>query len=463
MRCLVGGCDKAPAAFSGAQKKRSAAKRKCTSCAAAKGSDAHVHAGATSPSLASDATDNARLEDTPSTTTTATSPDCLAGAAVEDKASDDGEADTMACSACGKQLAGTTASHQNWQKCSRCKQAFYCDTACQREHWKRGGHKRACKEPMGCSICLDNDGPPLAIQGGCGCREEAGCAHVACRVQAAKHQGLGFHEGWHTCTTCKQPYTGAMALGLAEALWERHRRKPARNFDRLAAQNNLANAFMAQGQSAKAEELFRGLLATHQRLFGADEEHTLVDALNLGRALTNQNKDREAEAVLRDTLPRIQRVYGPEHEHALDAARGLAVALQNQGKYSEAEPLLRDTLAMQQRVHGDGHIDTLTTRTNLATLLTNTCSYSDAEELCRGALAQARRTLGPNHPATLGTAMVLGRALQVQQGKAVEASALLKDTFARMQRVYGPDQPNTRQTARYLQELQRGEPWGDGT
>ena len=49
----------------------------------------------------------------------------------------------MACSACGKHLAGTTASHQNWQKCSRCKQAFYCDADCQREHWKRGGHKHA--------------------------------------------------------------------------------------------------------------------------------------------------------------------------------------------------------------------------------------------------------------------------------------------------------------------------------
>ena len=79
----------------------------------------------------------------------------------------------MACSACGKQLAGTTASHQNWQKCGRCKQAFYCDAGCQRSHWKRGGHRQACEEPMGCSICLDNDGPPLPIQGRCGCRVEA--------------------------------------------------------------------------------------------------------------------------------------------------------------------------------------------------------------------------------------------------------------------------------------------------
>ena len=175
MRCVVCGCDKAPAAFSGAQKKRPAAKRKCAACTAAKGSDAHVHAVAPPPSLASQAAEKASPEAAPTTTTTtpATSPDGRAAAAADIAASDDGEADTMVCYACGKQLARTTASHPTWQRCSRCKQAFYCDADCQREHWKCGGHKKVCKEPRGCSICLDNDGPPLPIQGGCGCREEA--------------------------------------------------------------------------------------------------------------------------------------------------------------------------------------------------------------------------------------------------------------------------------------------------
>ena len=443
MRCVVCGCDKAPAGFSSAQKKRPAAKRKCAACTAANGSDAQVHAGAPPPSLASQAAEKAPREAAPNATTPDTSPDDRAAAAVDITASDGGEAGTMACSACGKQLAGTTASHQHWQKCSRCKQAFYCNAGCQREHWKRGGHKQACKEPMGCSICLDNDGPPLPIQGGCGCRAEAGCAHVACRVQAAEHQGLGFHAGWYTCTTCKQQYTGAMQLGLAEALWERHRRKPARNQDRLAAQNMLAGAYSAQGRHAEAAELFRELLAAFQRLVGADHENTLMVALNLGSTLRNQGKNSEAEAVLRDTLPRMQRVLGPEHEHTLRTARALAECLQDQQKYDEAEPLLRDTLAIQQRVHGDGHLDTLETCRNLATLLTNTRRYSDAEELSRGALAQARRTLGPEHPDTLSIARVLGRALSRQQGKAVEAEALLTDTLALQQRVCGPDHPDT--------------------
>ena len=364
----------------------------------------------------------------------------------------------MACAACGKQLTSTTASHQNWQRCSRCKQAFYCDAGCQRVHWKRGGHKQACKEPMACNICLDNDGPPLPIQCGCGCREEAGCTHVACRIKAAEHQGLGYHEGWHTCTTCKQRYTGAVNLGLAEALWERHRRRPVHNADRLAAQGNLASAYVAQGRFVEAERRFRNLFTTQRRLFGADCEPTIVMALNLGMVLRNQDKNIEAVAVFRDVLPRAQRVLGPEHAYALTAASGLASTLTNLGNKIEAEPLLRDTLAIQQRVLGYGDHDTLETGRALSVLLINTRRYTEAEELSRVALAQAKRTLGPEHPLTLTVANVLALVLSRQQGKAVEAEALLKDTLAMQLRVRGPDHPDTQDFAQSLQdheELQR--------
>ena len=363
----------------------------------------------------------------------------------------------MACSACGKQLGGSTASHPHWHKCSRCKLAFYCNAGCQRQHWKRGGHKQACKEPMCCSICLDNDGPPLPIQGGCGCRAEAGCAHVACRVQAAEHQKIGYHAGWYTCTTCKQGFTGAMELGLAEALWARQRRKPAWNADRLHAQNLLAGAYSSQGRYTEAAELIRQLLTTSQCRVGADHANALTVALNLGSVLNNQGKPSEAEAVLRDTLPRMHRVHGPEHERTLCTARALAATLQSQQKYDEAEPLLRDTLAIQRRVHGDGHSETLMTCRDSAKMLTDMRRCSDAEELSRGALAHARRTLGPEHPDTLGIARVLGGALSGQQGKAVEAAALLTDTLAIQQRVRGPDHLDTRLTAQCLHEMQRGE------
>ena len=141
------------------------------------------------------------------------------------------------------------------KKCGRCLAVHYCDGACQREHWKRGGHKQACKERLACIICLDNEEHPLPIQCGCGCRDEAGCAHVACKAAYAAHQGPGYHTGWYECPTCKQDYTGAMQLGLAEALWARLEVRPAEDNDRLAAQNTLANAYFRAGRFAEAETL----------------------------------------------------------------------------------------------------------------------------------------------------------------------------------------------------------------
>jgi hypothetical protein len=42
----------------------------------------------------------------------------------------------VVCSQCGK----CSAPHQ----CSQCKVAKYCSRECQRTHWKKGGHKKAC-------------------------------------------------------------------------------------------------------------------------------------------------------------------------------------------------------------------------------------------------------------------------------------------------------------------------------
>ena len=74
MRCMVCGCDKGPAGFSGAQKKRPAAKRKCTACTAANGSGAQVHAGAPPPSLPRQAAEEAPREAAHNSTTPAPRP-----------------------------------------------------------------------------------------------------------------------------------------------------------------------------------------------------------------------------------------------------------------------------------------------------------------------------------------------------------------------------------------------------
>jgi hypothetical protein len=45
----------------------------------------------------------------------------------------------VVCSAC-------YADQSTFQFCSKCKVAAYCDSDCQKNHWKTGGHKQSCKE-----------------------------------------------------------------------------------------------------------------------------------------------------------------------------------------------------------------------------------------------------------------------------------------------------------------------------
>ena len=398
MRCVYCGFVKDAGAFSSAQKKKPAAKRRCISCTAAATGDGggSVAARFSSVVSASAAQVQARqgADDTlgsrPSVAATPAN-----GTGGNDAASAEQGGATRACSTCGKQLVGTVVNPQDWKKCGRCKQAFYCGKACQVEHWKRGGHKLACKAPMACCICLDNDGPPLPVQCGCGCREEAGCAHVACKIAYAKHQGPGYHKDWFVCPTCKQDYTGPLQLGLAEALLLRLQRRPVEDAHRLCAQNNLANAYKQAGRFAEAEALYRDILAIDRRVHGPNHKNTLMAVANVGTALADQGKHSAAEAVFCDIVERKREVLGSDHESTLLTASNLALALVNQGKYAEAEPVLRETLAIQQRVLGKGHTDTLGTTDTLALLLSSTRQHAEAEALVRSALAQANRTLGP--------------------------------------------------------------------
>ena len=342
------------------------------------------------------------------------------------------------------------------KKCGKCRAVHYCDGACQRAHWKRGGHKGMCREQFACTICLDDDAYPLPIQCGCGCRDAAGCAHVACKAEYAAHQGPGFHTGWLECPTCKQKYTGAMKLDLAEALCTRLQERPGEDDDRLLAQTTLANAHMQAGRVAEAVGLNRDILAVRRRVDGPDHQQTLLVAGNLGTTLLHQGKHSEAEVLLRDTLAGQQVAFGPEHIYTLHTAGGLALALQNQCKEAEAEPVVRNTLSIQQRVLGEGHVDTIDTARNLASLLAKTGRYADAGELARGTLAQATRTLGPDHPLSLLLAYSLALALALcGQGQTTAAVALLTATLATQQRVLGPAHPDTQETAKMLQGIQQ--------
>ena len=115
------------------------------------------------------------------------------------------------CAACAAPLA-----HDHKKRCSRCK-TRYCNEACQRQHWERGGHEARCRRikraggaeqyhadkkyeeavaeaveecaedtaGQTCYICLE-DGSEEGLVRGCSCRGASGFVHVSCLARQAK-------------------------------------------------------------------------------------------------------------------------------------------------------------------------------------------------------------------------------------------------------------------------------------
>ena len=146
------------------------------------------------------------------------------------------------------------------------------------------GDEDAC-----CVICLDSSPPP--IQSGCACRGDAGLAHVACRVKAAESQAPE-KKGcvWWECQTCKQAFTGAMQLGLAEAHWTKVQGREQEDGEWQMAALLMARALGDQGRYGKAEKMQREVLAAQERELGADHPNTLATTGTLAATLSNQGK-----------------------------------------------------------------------------------------------------------------------------------------------------------------------------
>ena len=97
-----------------------------------------------------------------------------------------------------------------------------------------------------CFICLEGGGDLLCT--GCACRGSAGRAHVRCLIAAT--DGDKF-ERWYECLTCKQYFTGPVAIAMAQAHFDRVRDRPARDSERLSAANSLGNSLLARAVSTK--------------------------------------------------------------------------------------------------------------------------------------------------------------------------------------------------------------------
>jgi hypothetical protein len=384
-----------------------------------------------------------------------------------DKGKGSGDDGVRCATGCGK--PGT-------KRCNGCKAVFYCGVECQRIHWKKNGHKAACKKTQArvaaamasaaggapthtgrgtateasvCIICLDVGDPP-PIQSGCGCRGDAGLAHVGCRVEAAAHKTRsGDGIGWESCATCHQNFTGQMQMGLAEARWSTLQDVDEQDEERQWAGIMLAEALAQQGRYVECEAKCRELRAVQHRMSGPDSHNTMITAHMLGDVLCDQNKHANAEVVFREALSKMREVLGAEHRTTLGTLMSLGNALSAQGKLDDALATYQDVRTIQQRVIGAEHTDTMTMTMNIASTLGRQSRFQEAEVLFRELMGVQQRVLGAEHPNTLSTSYNLCAVL-IDQHKIGEVQARCREVVAAHRRVFGAEHPDTQRCLRLL-------------
>jgi len=126
------------------------------------------------------------------------------------------------------------------------------------------------------------------------------------------------------CQTCKQHFTGAMQVGLAEAWWSRLCNQAEENGERLRAAGNLGHYRHAQGRYQEVERIHSELLGVLTRVLGEEHLSTVTTASNLATSLSVQGKHVQAGLILREVLGVLKRRLGEEHPSTLTSARCLA-------------------------------------------------------------------------------------------------------------------------------------------
>jgi tetratricopeptide (TPR) repeat protein len=212
--------------------------------------------------------------------------------------------------------------------------------------------------------------------------------------------------------------------------------------DTLAADEQLAGAYLAAGRAAQAVSWFRWVLAERVRVLGPDHPSAIAARRDLGHALVAANQAAGAVTVLDRAVGDYERVRGHDQLDTLGARDELAAAYQAAGQFADAIRICQHTLASRERLQGAEHPDTMRTRLRLAGALLADGSTRAALSCYRRVLADRERALGPDHLDTIAVRAALGPACQ-SAGRMASALQFHEQARAGYQRALGADHPDT--------------------
>ncbi len=194
---------------------------------------------------------------------------------------------------------------------------------------------------------------------------------------------------------------------------------------RLTFKQRLAFSYIRLGDGAKAEQLFRELIAAFTRVAGPDSPHVLRVRLNLAQAYMTQNKHAEAIKEATAIYPEFVSRLGADHELTMQL---LSTRAQSEGSLGLWDDAIRDDLAIHDlavRKQGPLSFFAIATLTDASLAQCRSGRDREGESNARNAYATSAKAFGPRAGLTGATAYTLASCL-ISLGKLDEASTLLQ-------------------------------------
>jgi len=216
--------------------------------------------------------------------------------------------------------------------------------------------------------------------------------------------------------------------------------------------NNLAALYYSFGDYNSAEPLYRRALEIQQKVLGPAHPDVAASINNLAALCCSAGDFAQAEALHKRSLEIHEKALGPEHPKVAASLNNLALVYYSVGDYAKAEPLFKKALAVREKVLGQAHPEVATSLNNLALLYYSLGNYAEAEPLFRKALAIREKALGPAHPEVAASLNNLA-ALYEPLGDYAKAEPLYKKSLAINEKTLGPEHPEVATSLNNLAEL----------
>jgi tetratricopeptide (TPR) repeat protein len=212
----------------------------------------------------------------------------------------------------------------------------------------------------------------------------------------------------------------------------------AEHADSIAANDRLAECFLAAGRALEAVPWFRKVLSNRTSMLGPDHPATTSFEMQMGRALLAADGANEAITIFERLVGVRGQANGAAHPETLDARDALADAYCAAGRFADGIRQHQRVLAERERGLGRAHPETLTTYQKLADAYLAADRLKESLSAYKRVAAARNRVLGHDHRDTIDARAKLALAYQFA-GRMAMAIQLLEESRADSERILGVD------------------------